>query len=186
MRLGDNSVNRWMRRILAVLEIGSGFMGIVALLLAKPWTRGLSPGTFAVSLVFLCLALLGIAGGLLVAETNRLGLWLSLIYQMVQIPIISSAALTYQFLPGIQIIGGRFGDLRTILFQCKSNFTISIGQTPELSGWGLNLSALFFFLYLAWLLGKRSTPATSSGASVMPTQTSLADSPGRGDESQIH
>jgi hypothetical protein len=169
-------MNRWMRRIVAVLEIGGSFMGILALLLAKPWARGLSPGTMTVLLVFLCLGLLGLAAGLLVAEGRRLGLWLSLLYQMVQIPVIVSAAVTYQFLPGIQIVAGRFGDFHGVLFQCQSRLTFFIGRVPDASSCGLNLSALFFFLYLAWVLGRGLIRATSSQRNVASAQTAVEDS----------
>ena len=166
-------MNRWMRRIVAVLEIGSGFMGIVALLLVAPWTKDSSPGTLIVSLVALCLGFLGIVAGLLVAESRQLGLWLSLPYQMAQIPVIASVAVTYQFLPGLQIVAGRFGDLNAVLFQCQSNFTFSIGRPPDVSSCGLNLSALFLFLYLAWVLGRGYTRTTSSGPSAASAQTQL-------------
>jgi len=169
-------MNRWMRRIVAVLEIGSGFMGILALVLAKPWAKGFSPGTVTIFLVFLCLALLGLAAGLLVAEGRRLGLWLSLLYQVVQIPVLASAAVTYQFLPGIQIVAGRFGDFHGVLFQCQSRLTFFIGRPPDASSCGLNLSALFFFLYLARVLGRSLTRATSSERNVASVQNPLGDS----------
>ena len=92
-------MNRWMRRIVAILEIGSGFACIMALLLSAPWARDSSPAALIISLAAVCLALLGIVAGLLMAESRPLGLWLSLLYQMAQIPIIASAAVTYQFLP---------------------------------------------------------------------------------------
>ncbi len=169
-------MNRWMRRIVAVLEIGGGFMGILALLVAKPWAKDFSLGTVITLLVFLCLVLLGLAAGLLVAERREPGLWLSLLYQVVQIPMIVSAAVTYQFLPGIQIVAGRFGDFHGVLFQCQSKFAFFIGRVPDASGWGLNLSALFFFLYLAWVLGKSLTRATSSTRNVAFAQTPVSDS----------
>lgn len=169
-------MNRWMRRIVAILEIGGGFMGVMALLLTEPWAKGFSPGTTTISLVILCLALLGLAAGLLVAEGRQLGLWLSLLYQVVQVPIIVSAAVTYQFLPGLQIVAGHFGDSGSLFFQCQSKFAFFIGRPPEASGWGLNLSALFFFLYLAWALGKSLTRATPSQRNVASTQTPVGDS----------
>jgi hypothetical protein len=162
-------MNRWMRRIVAVLEISGAFMGIMALWQAKPWVKDVWSGvltlslTWAMFLVFLCLGLLGIAAGLLVAENRRLGLWLSLLYQAVQIPVILSAAVVYQYLPGLQIVAGHFGDSHSILLQCQSELAFFIGRPPEASGCGLSVSALFFFFYLAWVLGRSYTRATASG-----------------------
>jgi hypothetical protein len=169
-------MNRWMRRIVAILEIGGGFIGIMALLLTKPWAKSFSPGAMTTSLVILCLALVGLAAGLLVAEGRPLGLWLSLLYQVVQIPMIVSAAVTYQFLPGLQIVASHFGDSSSIFFQCQSKFAFFIGRPPDASGWGLNLSALFFFLYLAWALGKSLPRATPSQRNMASVQTPVGDS----------
>jgi hypothetical protein len=164
-------MNRWVRRIVAVLEIGGGFMGIMALWQAKLWVKDASSAvltlslTLAILLVFLCLGLLGIAAGLLVAENRRLGLWLSLLYQAVQIPVILSAAVIYQYLPGLQVVAGHFGDSASVFLQCQSKFAFFIGRPPDASGCGLNLSALFFFLYLAWVLGRSFTRTTGPGNS---------------------
>jgi formate/nitrite transporter FocA (FNT family) len=87
-------MNCWLRRLIAVIQIGGGFMGIIITLQAL--ANGDKDSLYITSnIVFAMFFVLGIAAGAALLESAPLGLFLSKIFQLIQIPVISSPFFQY-------------------------------------------------------------------------------------------
>jgi hypothetical protein len=95
-------MNPWMKRLLLILEIGGGFVGLSVILL-NVMEGQFAGGAFFVAAVFALVYCYGIGAGLVLAENLHLGILLSLIYQLIQIPIVRSADLFYLFSSGAMV-----------------------------------------------------------------------------------
>lgn len=151
-------MNLWIRRILAVLEIGGGAVGLVVLTMSRPWTREASKGLWLLMALYVCVFLFAIAAGLLLAEGTRRGIRWSALCQALQIPVIVSSALTYRLFFAAHVTVGYFGTRWVVESGIGTTSLASIGQLMPVSplmtapGWGINLVALVAFLYLLWRL----------------------------------
>jgi hypothetical protein len=96
-------MNKWVRRILVMLEVGGGFMGLSLMLVSLKSATDMPAGAMIGFSLFTCLFLLGIISGLALADKSRIGIVLSAIYQTAQIPIVSSSSVSYKFFSGAQI-----------------------------------------------------------------------------------
>ncbi len=179
-------MNRWMRRILAVLQVGGGAVGLVFLTMSRPWTRELSRGFWFLLALYVCVFLFAIAAGLLLAEATRRGVRWSAVCQAIQIPTIVSSVLTYRFCFGACVTVGSFGTNWVAEPAIGTTSMLSIGQLVPVSplmttpGWGITLVALTAFLYLLRHLRKPSAceaPQKPSG----PPERPIAETPGEDD-----
>lgn len=95
-------MNRWIRRLLLVAEIGGGFLGL-ALVLHTLMAKPVNTVTAVVSAIFSGLFLFGIIAGLALVERPALGLRLSAVYQALQVPVFASPLVTYLFMSGLMV-----------------------------------------------------------------------------------
>lgn len=146
-------IDRWARRIIALLEIGGGAIGMVALASA-PSQTGLGG-----KIILCCGAayfLFGILSGLLLAESRPRGVICSQAYQFLQIlnfttPVISYLAMSGAYV-GLSIKEAGF-DIQAYL-GTNFRFTFLRGDSP----WsvGINLLAIVAFVWLQQR-GRRAT-----------------------------
>lgn len=139
-------MKRWVRCLLIVTEIGGGFGGLTGLLIERPWSTSIPPDSI-LSALFGVLYIFGIIAGLTLVEWQRLGIKLSLVYQALQIPIVASPLLTYEFFSGLQIGVCWYEDRVIALFQIGFRIVLSVTRQNPWGG-GLNLLALTLFVYL--------------------------------------
>lgn len=157
----DPQMSKWIRRILLVLQIGGGFTGIAVLVLSGNFCSQAPVSTRMVATVLSLLFSLGIIGGLALAEEKRAGVRLSAIYQLLQVPIVSSPLLTWRLMSGLElsviwwkheaVFNGRLGAHAVFTF-----------RRPDPWGIGVNLLPLAIFVYLLWTLRKREETGCNS------------------------
>ena len=151
-------MNKWVRCVLIVLEIGGGFTGLSMTLASL--TRGVSMPAHAVIGfgAFVCVFLFGIVSGLALVDKSEMGIVLSAVYQVVQIPIVSSSWVTYRLFSGVQIAIQWSGGKSGLSVDCgaRSFFAWTHGESLQI---GVNVLALGLFLYLlceSWRHQKRA------------------------------
>lgn len=149
-------MNRWIRRILIVLEVGGGFAGLVMIL--ESLQRGANMPAHAVIgfAVFACVFLFGVVSGLALVDRPGIGIVLSAVYQAVQIPIVSSSWVAYRLHSGAQIGILWSGRKAALLFNCGSRFNLAWMPGDALHV-GVNVLALGLLIYLLTLDPKKRT-----------------------------
>jgi len=140
-------MNRLIKYFLIVTEIGGGFMGLVFLLNKNPMDEGVSLNLRIFSALFACLFVFGIAAGLALTEWPRRGMQMSLIYQILQIPIISSPIFTYVFFSGLRIFAGFKEGSGFVLYEFGTSVAVYVMQKDPWSI-SINLLALVLSAYL--------------------------------------
>jgi len=96
-------MNKWVKYLLIVLEVGGGFAGIATMFISQQWNMSM-PIYAWIGFIFVgFMFLFGIVAGLALIDSPQLGAALSAVYQALQIPVISSPLLTYEFLSGLRI-----------------------------------------------------------------------------------
>ncbi len=156
----------WLRWILIVMSVGGGFVGLLITLLSLPSMNPATPFGVAVTLAFAGLYGFVMIAGLLFARDEsrigplRLSLWL-------QVPVITSPLISWQFTSGFHITFGLIGGLLGV-----NTFIGSIWYFSLLKGgpWGVavNLFAVLLLVMLAQVGRSRAgAPSTAEpGASV--------------------
>lgn len=141
-------MHAWIRRLIAILEIGGGFMGFVLMLLSRQWNINKPVYDWILFIFFIFVFLFGIVSGLALLEKPQLGSALSAAYQALQIPVISSPLLTYELFSGLQLGFGWSKGRYVFLygFGARSILVFWKRTAPWLIG--VNTLALFFFIYL--------------------------------------
>ncbi|MHC4727724.1 MAG: hypothetical protein ACYS17_10915 [Planctomycetota bacterium] len=140
-------MNRLIKYFLIVIQIGGGFMGLVFLLNKNPLGEGVSLSMRIFFALFACLFAFGIAAGLALTEWPRRGLQMSLIYQVLQIPIVSSPIITYVFFSGLRIFAGWKEGNGFVLYEFGTNIAIYVMREDPWSI-SINLLALVLSVYL--------------------------------------
>lgn len=93
----------WFKKIIALLQIGGSYIGIVVLLtfLTGPdsniWT------SFLMIVILVPLILLGFYAGILLLEKKELGTKLSILNQLIQTPVISMPYFMFGFSSGFNV-----------------------------------------------------------------------------------
>ncbi len=163
-------MNRWMRRIVAILEIGRGATGMVMLLAARPWAREGHSGWWFPFGVYVGLSVFAIAAGVLLAEGTRRGIKWSAVCQAFQIPVVVSSIVTYRFVCGLQITAGLWGRTWVVDSGIGSTSLLVLGQAVPAGklisapGYGVNVVAVCVFLYLLCRLWRTPAEQTQSKA----------------------
>lgn len=160
----------WVRRIVAVLEIGEGYMGLVLLLVTRPWAREAQRGWWFPFGVYVGLSVFAVVAGVLLAEGTRRGIKWSAICQALQIPVVVSSIVTYRFVFGHQITAGSWGQTWVVENRIGSTSLLVLGQAVPAGksisapGFGANVVAVCVFLYLLWRLWRTPAEQTQSKA----------------------
>jgi len=145
-----------------VLEIGGGFAGISILAASQQWSSGVPTQVWVLSGLFGLLFFFGIVAGLALAESRRLGTALSAVYQGLQIPVVSSPALTYSFFSGIELRVGWWRNRPVCLTGLGARCTFFLTHSYPW-GIGVNVLALGLFVYLLVQLAKSPKAGNGSG-----------------------
>jgi hypothetical protein len=140
-------MNRWIRCILIVLEVGGGFMGIAVVLLTPGWDS-LPPKSLIVVICFCFVYALGILSGLALVEKPQLGIPLSAIYQAMQIPVFTCPLVSYLLVSGLQLGGGWLEGRPVLLFEFGAHSRFFLLRHAEPSLIGVNILAFALFVYL--------------------------------------
>lgn len=140
-------MNKWVRHIMIVLEVGGGFTGL-SLMLGSLKSAMNMPAHAVIGLsLFACVFLFGIVSGLALANRLRIGIVLSAVYQAVQVPIVSSSSVAYKLFSGAQIgLQWREGG-PSITFDCGARFFWAWMRGDPLQI-GINVLALGLLVYL--------------------------------------
>ncbi|MHC4756192.1 MAG: hypothetical protein ACYTBP_13740 [Planctomycetota bacterium] len=140
-------MNKWLRNILIVLQIGGGVFGLF-LVGSSLMAQELEQIAVIVHGAFFIVFVFGIAAGWALIKKPGLGLVLSLIYQGLQIPIYLSSVLSYDMFSGARFYiywhETGFG-FNYIFFGSRFYFSINSGEA-----WfaGVNVLALVLFILL--------------------------------------
>ena len=87
-------MNKWLRTILVLFQIGGGLLGIG--IIGRVLLAGnLTPIAVIINAAFVIVFAFGILAGVALIKKPRLGLVLSLIFQGMQIPILITPAVSY-------------------------------------------------------------------------------------------
>lgn len=134
--------------MLIVLEVGGGFAGISMIFILQQWNTSM-PIYAWIGFIFVgFMFLFGIVAGLALVEKPQLGAVLSAVYQAIQIPVMSSPLLTYEFLSGLRIGIGWFKGSPAFLFGFGARCTFFLSRRSDSWLIGVNALALFLFVYL--------------------------------------
>lgn len=140
-------MNRWIRHVLIVLQVGGGFMGLSLMVTSLKSAQNMPSHAVIGFSLFACIFLLGIVSGLALVDRLRIGIILSAVYQALQIPIVSSSSATYRLLSGLQI-GIQWRESRVgITFDCGAGYFFGWMQGAPFQI-GINVLALGLLIYL--------------------------------------
>jgi hypothetical protein len=154
-------MNKWIKRVLLLLQIGGGFTGVSitvqTLMRVEP-----TVGVVVISLIFGAIFGFGMVAGLALVENERLGIVLSQVYQAVQIPVVSSPIIVYRLCSGLVVNlfyqqGGNFGG--NLRLGTEYGFYLFV-KAPW--GIGVNLAALLLLVYLTRCQRKRVEPSDAA------------------------
>ena len=92
-------MNKWLKTFLLLSQIGGGLLGIG--IIGRVFLAGnLTPITQMVHVIFVILFAFGIVAGIALIKKPKVGLILSLIFQGIQIPVITTPTIAYIFSSG--------------------------------------------------------------------------------------
>ena len=139
----------WIKRSIAILEIGGGFTGFINILGAIQTGSGLTFLSGILFFVFAAIYVFGIVAGIALLEGVGNGVKWSMAFQAIQIPYLSSPFLNYQFVSGfhLTLYVASFGNvgLKTYL---GSIFSFYLWSPDVKLSVGVNIVSLSLFYYL--------------------------------------
>ncbi|MBU1113272.1 MAG: hypothetical protein KKH93_05305 [Candidatus Omnitrophica bacterium] len=139
-------MNKWIKRLLIVFEIGGGFTGFVIILSAL-FSSQMQLIYILVSILFALFFLFGVFSGLCLIEDQKTGIKLSIVYQGIQIVKLSSPIVTYFFVSGFHLTPEIAFNRISIFFKLGAEFSFFILSKNPWSI-GVNIVALGLFIYL--------------------------------------
>ena len=144
-------MNRWWRRVLAVLTIGGGFMGVITNIGIMADLRSKTAGALILYSVVALLYGYGIVLGVRLAEKTRID-WQIIIFYLIQIPWFASPEFSYHFSSGVHAVVGFVQGHFDTSFHAGTQWQFTI---HKMLPWmfGVNLFALVAVVTLIW--GKR-------------------------------
>ena len=92
-------MNKWLRTVLLLLQIGGGVLGFV-IIGRVLWETDQTRATVMYNAAFLVVFAFGILAGVALITRPGLGIVLSLIFQGIQIPLFASPAVYYKMFSG--------------------------------------------------------------------------------------
>jgi signal transduction histidine kinase len=141
---------------LIIFEIGGGIIGAVATLIYLPQALDIHssyPEVISFSILAITLYIIVAMSGILLLLRRRGGVYLSIVSQLIQVPVFTIGAVSYQFVAGLGLI----------MFTDNTGFFLSLASGSDwnaaVSGtepfkFGLNLIAVSFCIYLFEIVGR--------------------------------
>ncbi|HUU16910.1 MAG TPA: hypothetical protein VMW72_07170 [Sedimentisphaerales bacterium] len=166
-------MNKWIKYLLIVLEVGGGFTGISTMFLLQQWNTSTYRyfwWVFSIYVVFLFL--FGIVAGLALVERPQLGAALSAVYQAFQIPVVSSPLLTYEFYSGLQLGFGLAKGGLAFFVKYGARFALQLSMSAAPWSIGVNALALALFVYLLLQLLPKAKAVEPSSISTNSSEIS--------------
>lgn len=142
-----SSMNKWLIRISVIMQIGGGFLGIVASL-TNLFQAQFSVATIILTIIAIIFFIFGIYSAILLIERKSSGLDYSIIFNFVQIPVLTSPIISFYIHAGayftitLGIVKFNFN------YMLGSIWHISFFMRDESFSLGANLIAVIFFLLL--------------------------------------
>jgi len=136
-------MNKSLKIIVLIIQIGGGLLGLG--LIGRTLITEQLAQTAVIAFIFVFL--FGIAAGVALVKKPKLGLWLSAVFQAMQIPIIIGRAVAYVMVSGacLNLYRHSTGFGFNFLFGSRYYFSIHSGES-----WmaGINALALVLFILL--------------------------------------
>ena len=139
-------MNKSLKLILLVMQIGGGLLGL-GLIGRSIRTEQLTQTAVIIHIVFIFIFLFGIVAGVELVRKPKLGLWLSIVFQAMQIPVVTGFAVSYALVSGACFNLYRNATGYGFNFLFGSRYYLS-SQTSESWIVGVNVYALILFLLL--------------------------------------
>jgi len=139
-------MSRIVRMVVAVMEILGGLIGI-GLIAYALFSEPLSQSSVIVHCGFVLVFLYGIAAGVALLRTERLGLVLSILYMVIQIPIVTTSIFSFDLFSGasVNMLLYESGWWFNFLFGSRYYFNLN---SYEPWCFGVNILALALFILL--------------------------------------
>jgi hypothetical protein len=127
--------------------VGGGFMGLSIVLISHHWCIDTPLNTWIGAFWSASFFLFGIIAGLKLSELSHIGRILSALYQLLQVPILSSPILSFSLFSGFQI-GFGFQEYSLVIFYEFGARAKFYCMSSDPWGIGVNILALTLFIYL--------------------------------------
>ncbi|MFC1793464.1 hypothetical protein ACFL3Q_07745 [Planctomycetota bacterium] len=162
-------MNKSLKIIVLIIQIGGGLLGL-GLIGRSLMTKQLMLTAVIIHIAFIFVFLFGIFAGIALVKKTKLGLWLSAVFQAMQIPIVIMPAAAYVLVSGasLNLYRHATGFGFNFLFGSRYYFSIHSGES-----WmaGINALALVLFILLV-----REIRFEATAAKICEPQPSM-DSP---------
>lgn len=139
-------MNKSLKIILLIIQIGGGLLGL-GLIGRSILTEQLTQTAVVIHIAFIFVFLFGIFAGVSLVRKPKLGLWLSMIFQAMQIPIVIGFAVSYALVSGACFNLYRHATGYGFNFLFGSRYYLS-SQISESWMVGVNVYALILFILL--------------------------------------
>lgn len=139
-------MNKSLKLIVLIIQVGGGLLGL-GLIGRSILTEQLTQTAVLIHIAFIFVFLFGIAAGVALIKRRKLGLWLSAVFQAIQIPILIGPAAAYALVSGacINLYRHATGFGLNFLFGSRYYFSIHNGESWMV---GINAIALVLFILL--------------------------------------
>ena len=139
-------MNKSLKTIVLIIQVGGGLIGF-GLIGQTILTEQLTQAAVIIHIAFIFVFLFGIVAGLALVKKPKLGLWLSAIFQAMQIPIVIMPTAAYALFSGacLNLYRHATGFGFNFLFGSRYYFSI---QNAESWMAGINVLALVLFILL--------------------------------------
>jgi len=139
-------MNKSLKIILLIIQIGGGLLGL-GLIGRSILTEQLTQTAVIIHIAFIFVFLFGIAAGVVLIKRLKLGLWMSAVFQAMQIPILIVPAAAYAMVSGacLNLYRHATGFGFNFLFGSRYYFAIHSNESWMV---GINAIALVLFILL--------------------------------------
>jgi len=139
-------MNKSLKIIVLIMQIGGGLLGL-GLIGRSLLTIQLTHIAVIIHIAFIFVFMFGIAAGVALVKRLKLGLWLSAIFQAMQIPILTGPAATYILVSGacLNLYRNATGYGFHFLFGSRYYFSIHNSESWMV---GINVIAVVLFILL--------------------------------------
>ena len=172
-------MNKSLKIILLIIQIGGGLLGL-GLIGRSILTEQHTQTAMIIHIAFIFVFLFGIVAGVALIKKPKMGLWLSMIFQAMQIPIVIGFAVSYALVSGVCFNLYRHATGYGFNFLFGSRYYLST-HTSESWMVGINVYALVLFILLV-----REIRFEASTAKICEPQPSMEQSSQQFEQAQDH